>query len=151
MDRHKKPSDQFTTNPRDLDADLLADIRREQEKRSTPNFEEDPLETIEREDRLKRAGRWPSPEEPFAVTEREERERSRSRDVDVRIDRPDPQQYVRREILLTAEKMFARELERSKSDVAFGRSLVLLTSGACVVLLILSIVLSIILWFSSVR
>ena len=145
MDRHKKPSDQFTQKPRDLNAELLADIRREQEKRSTPNFEEDPLDTIEREDRLKRAGRWPLPEEPFAVTEREERERCRSRDVDVRIDRPDPEQYVRREILLTAEKMFARELERSQSDAAFCRCVALIASGACIVLAIVSIIL----WFSA--
>jgi hypothetical protein len=40
------------------DIDLLADIRREEEKRNTPGFEEDPLHTIEREARLKSAGQW---------------------------------------------------------------------------------------------
>jgi hypothetical protein len=67
--------------------------------------------------------------------------------ADVPIDRPDPEQYVRREILLTAEKMFARELERSRRDAAFSRSVALVTSGACAVLTILSIIL----WLSAGR
>jgi hypothetical protein len=71
----------------------------------------------------------------------EDRETSHGRNVDIRIDRPDPEQFVRREILLTAEKMFARELERSKSDAAFCRSIALVASGACIVLAIVSLIL----------
>src|SRR5437764_9267077 len=77
----------------------------------------------------------------------EDRENGHGRNVDIRIDRPDTEQYVRREILLTAEKMFARELERSKSDAAFCRAVALVASGACIVLAIVSLIL----WLTPVR
>jgi hypothetical protein len=146
MDRHTKPSDQFTQKPRDLNADLLADIRREEERRSTPNFEEDPLHTIEREDRLKRAGLWQFQENPREARDHDDQPKHRAgRDIDIIIERPDPDKFVRREIFDGAQDIFSREIVWRERAIAMWRFTALVMSGATIVVTIVSIVL----WFSA--